>query len=157
MLLMSTFHLQGKSQPFPLSWQKQKGSGYKLYEVLLKQTWVVTFTIEALIQAALLIFRGKKAKFHGIFRGKFAEKLAVFAGKKSKFVEKSADFARFQRKKVKFRRIFRILRKIGRFHGRFRGETSPRNNQSKTADFAGFFLANFTKIDQFCVDMTSIV
>ena len=32
----------------------------------------------------LLIFRGKKAKFRGIYRGKFAEKSADFAGIKSK-------------------------------------------------------------------------
>ena len=43
--------------------------------------------------SGLLIFRGKKAKFRGIFRGKFAEKSADFAGKKSKFAEQSADFA----------------------------------------------------------------
>jgi len=42
--------------------------------------------------SGLLIFRGKKAKFHGIFRGKFAEKLADFAGEKLKVAEKSADF-----------------------------------------------------------------
>ena len=45
------------------------------------------------IYTGLLIFRGKKAKFHGIFRGKFAEKSADFAGKKSKFAGKSFDFA----------------------------------------------------------------
>ena len=43
-------------------------------------------------------FAEKKEKFRGIFRGKFAEKSADFAGfsreKKSKFAEKSADFAR---------------------------------------------------------------
>ena len=64
--------------------------------------------------SGLLIFRGKKAKFRGIFRGKFAEKSAYFAGfsreksqnlrknrpilqdfagEKSKFTEKSANFA----------------------------------------------------------------
>ena len=64
--------------------------------------------------AGLLIFHGKNAKFRRIFRGKFVEKLADFAGfsweksqnlrknwlilsdfrgKKSKFAEKSADFA----------------------------------------------------------------
>ena len=51
----------------------------------------------------LLIFHGKKAKFRGIFRGKFVEKSADFVGfsgeKKSKFEEKSADFARFLREK----------------------------------------------------------
>ena len=39
------------------------------------------------------ISRKKKAKFPGIFRGKFQEKSADFAGKKSKFAEQSADFA----------------------------------------------------------------
>ena len=32
------------------------------------------------LHAGFLIFRGKKAKFRGIFRGKFAEKSADFAG-----------------------------------------------------------------------------
>ena len=66
------------------------------------------------------ISRKKKAKFRGIFRGKFAEKSAnfagfsreksqnsrekqaisgIFPGKKSKFAEKSADFAGFSREK----------------------------------------------------------
>ena len=40
-------------------------------------------------------FAGKKAKFCGIFKGKFAEKSANFAGEKSKFAEKSADFEGF--------------------------------------------------------------
>ena len=40
--------------------------------------------------------------------------LLIFRGKKSKI---SRDFQG------------QILRKIGRFHGKFRGETSPRNNQ----------------------------
>ena len=43
--------------------------------------------------AGLLIFRGKKATFRGIFRGKFAEKSADFAGTKSNFAGTSADFA----------------------------------------------------------------
>ena len=67
-----------------------------------------------ILLTGLLIFRGKNAKFRGIFGGKFAEKSADFAGfsreksqnlrknwpissdfrgKKSKFAEKSADFA----------------------------------------------------------------
>ena len=97
-------------------------------------------------------FAEKKAKFHGIFRGKFAEKSTDCAGfsreKKSKFAENSADFRDFSGEKVKirgkigrFRGILaeksqiskdfqgQILRKIGRFHGKFRGETSLRNNQ----------------------------
>ena len=38
-------------------------------------------------------FAEKKAKFRGIYRGKFAEKSADFVGIKSKFAEKSANFA----------------------------------------------------------------
>ena len=96
--------------------------------------------------------RGKKAKFRGIFRGKFAEKSADFAGfswGKSQNSWKNWPISRdFRRRKVKIRRKIgqfrqilakksqiskdfqgQILRKIGRFHGKFRGETSPRNNQ----------------------------
>ena len=40
------------------------------------------------LQTGLLIFRGKKAKFRG-----------MFAGKKSKFAEQSADFAGFSPEK----------------------------------------------------------
>ena len=100
----------------------------------------------------LLIFRGKKrqnfAGFSGAnsrkkqpisqdFRGKkvkILEKIGqfcgIFAREKSKFTEKSADFARLA-KKSQISKDFQgqILRKIGRFHGKFRGETSPRNNQ----------------------------
>ena len=108
-------------------------------------------------------FAGKKAKFRGIFRGKFAEKSAdfagfsreesqnsrknrpisgIFAGKKSKFVEKSADFAGFSRKNVKFRRIFRgkFLEKSADFTGNFGGK--PRHEtiskkQPISLDFGG--------------------
>ena len=68
-----------------------------------------------IIDTGLPIFRGKKARFRGNFRGKFAEKSADFAGKKSKFAQKLADFT-----------------------GNFLGETSPRNSQIKTANFVGF-------------------
>ena len=80
--------------------------------------------------------------------GKFPEKSADFAGKKSKFAQKSANFAGFSQEKSqnsqKNRSISRdfsrkksnfegfsgqILRKFGRFHRKFWGETSPRNNQ----------------------------
>ena len=79
-----------------------------------------------LTMTGLLIFRGKKAKFRGIFRGKFAEKSANFAGrksadfwyfcrKKSKFAQKSADFAGFFAEKSQISKDFQrqILRKIG--------------------------------------------
>ena len=66
----------------------------KLHDVSLKITYQ---------NQGFWYFAEKKAKFRGIFRGKFAEKSANFAGfsreKKSKFAEKSADFAGFSRKK----------------------------------------------------------
>ena len=137
------------------------------------QLWVA-------LLSGLLIFRGKKGKisqdFQGQIRGKIGWFRGTFAGRKSKFAEKSADFWYFcrkkvkififslgsfhlRKKKVKFRRIFRgkFSEKSADFTGNFGGETSPWNNQLKTADFAGFFWGNFTKIDQFCVDMTSVV
>ena len=115
----------------------------------------------------------RKAKFRRIFRGKFVEKSADFAGKKSKFADKSADFAGFLRKKsqnsqkigwfqgkkFKFRRIFRgkLLGKSADFTGNFRAKLRQEAISKKTADFAAFFWANFAKINQFCVDMTSVV
>ena len=117
-----------------------------------------------IIITGLLIFCGKKANFRGIFRGKFAEKSAdiftgfsreesqnsrknqpicgIFAGRKSKFVEKSADFAGFLWKNVKFRRIFRgkFLEKSADFTGNFGGK--PRHEtiskkQPISLDFGG--------------------
>ena len=97
-------------------------------------------------------FAEKNTKFRGIFRGKFAEKSADFEGfsrEKSQNSLKNRPISRdFRGRKVKIRRKIgrfrgilaeksqiskdfqgQILRKIGRFHGKFRGETSPRNNQ----------------------------
>ena len=51
----------------------------------------------------LLIFRGKKSKisrdFHWQIRGKIGRFCGIFAGKKSKFAEQSAEFRRFSREK----------------------------------------------------------
>ena len=79
------------------------------------------------IKQGFWYFAEKKAKFRGIFRGKFAEKSADFAGFSREKSQNSRNnrpiSVDFRRRKVKIRR------KIGRFHGKFRGETSPRNNQ----------------------------
>ena len=91
--------------------------------------------------------------FQGQIRG-------IFAGKKSKFAEKSADFPGLKKKKSQILKDFQgqILCKIGRFHGKIQGEFSPRNNQRKKQQISqDFFLANFAKINQFCVNMTSVV
>ena len=54
-------------------------------------------------QPGLLIFRGNKSKilrdYQGQIRGKTVRFRGIFAGKKSKFTEKSADFAEFSREK----------------------------------------------------------
>ena len=108
--------------------------------------------------SGLLIFRGKKAKFRGIFRGKFAEKSAKFAGKKSKFADKSAHFAGFWQKKVKFPRIFRgkFLENSAGFTGNFGGKLRQETISKKQPISLDFLGANLAKIDQFCVDMTSV-
>ena len=50
---------------------------HKLTQSLYYYTVVAA---QGFIYTGLLIFRGKKAKFRGIFRGKFAEKSADFVG-----------------------------------------------------------------------------
>ena len=70
----------------------------------------------------LLIFRGKKAKFRGIFRGKFAEKSADFAGFSR---EKSQNSLKNQPSSSDFRgRKVKIRRKIGQFRGILVGKKS---------------------------------
>ena len=79
---------------------KVKQSLYSLAQLILQFSllWLMLRALSVpsfVSQSGLLIFRGKKAKFRGIFGGKFAEKSADFGGEKSKFAEKAADFARF--------------------------------------------------------------
>ena len=96
----------------------------------------------------LLIFCGKKAKFRGIFRGKFAEKSADFAGKSQKLrknwlillekVRIRGKIGRCHGRKVKIRR------KIGRFRGILAGKSQISKDFrgkfiEKSADFKGKF------------------
>ena len=71
-------------------------------------------------------FRGKKIKIRGTI-GRFR---ATFAGK-VKIRRKIGPFRGILAEKSQFSKDFQgqILRKIGRFHGKFRGETFSRNNQ----------------------------
>ena len=94
-------------------------------------------------QSGLLIFRGKKSKisrdFQGQIRGKMGRFRGIFAGRQSKFAEKSADFCFFYRKKVKIRR------KIGRFRGISRKKVKFRRIfrgkfLEKSPDFTGNFV-----------------
>ena len=110
----------------------------------------------------LLIFRGKNAKFRGIFRGKFAEKSANFAGfsrEKSQNLWKNRPISwDFRWRKVKIRRkigpfrgslaeksqiskdfLGQILRKIGRFHWKFRGKLCQETISKKQAISLDFF------------------
>ena len=69
-------------------------------------------------------------------------------GKKSKFVEKSADFTGFSREKFKFQRIFRgkFLEKSADFMGNFGGKLRQKTFSRKQPILLDF-LANFAKID----------
>ena len=94
--------------------------------------------------SGLLIFREKKSKilrdFQGQIRGKIGQFRGIFVGKKSKSQKNRPISRDFSGKKSNFKVFSEAnLRKIGRFHGKFWGETSPRNYQQKAADFAGFF------------------
>ena len=117
----------------------------------------------ACINQGLCYFVKKKTKFHGIFRGKFAEKSANFVGfsrEKSQNSQKNQPISRdFSGQKVKFRRIIR---------GKFVEKNQPISWEISAGNFAKkqsvtnsrffwIFLANFAKIDKFCIDMTSIV
>ena len=104
----------------------------------------------------------KKAKLRRIFRGKFAEKSAdfvgfsqeksqnsrkigqfrrIFAEEKSKFAKKNRLILWILAEKIQISKDFQgqIIRKIGRFHGKFRGKLRQEAISQKTADFAGFF------------------
>ena len=128
-----------------------------LTKMLFRTTLLHTF-LWGVNYAGLLIFRGKKSKilrdFQGQIRGKIGRFRGIFAGKKSKFAEQSAYFGQFSREKSQnspknwpisrdFSGKKSIFEGFSGAHGKFRWETSPRNNESKTADFAGFFLGKF--------------
>ena len=98
-------------------------------------------------------------------------------GKKSKFAKKNRPISRdFRGRKGKIRRKIvrfcgnlaeknqiskdfqgQIRRKIGQFHGKISGVNFAKKQSIKNGRFRWIFLANFAKIDEFCVDMTSVV
>ena len=114
-------------------------------------------------RTGLLIFRGKKKhKFHGIFRGKFAEKSADFAGfsrekspnsrnnrpisgdfreRKVKIRRKISPFRGILAEKSQFLKDFQrqIFRKIGRFQGKFWGGNFAKKQSVKNGQFRWFF------------------
>ena len=102
-----------------------------------------TLTIHIMVVFTLnRIFCGKKSKFRGIFRGKFAEKSANFVEKKSKFVEKLADFAGFaQEKRQNSRKNQLISQDFSGKNSNFEGFSGANSR------FRWIVLANFAKID----------
>ena len=97
---------------------------------------------EMFVLSGLLIFRGKKSKisrdFQGQIRGKIGWFRGIFAGKKSKFAQKSAHFAWFSREKSqnsqKNQPISRDFSGKSQISKDFRGKFVE-----KSADFAGNF------------------
>ena len=80
------------------------------------------------------ISRKKKQNFAGFSGANSRKNRPIsrdFRGKKVKIRRKIGPFRGILAEKSQFSKDFQgqILRKIGRFHGKFRGETSPRNNQ----------------------------
>ena len=78
----------------------------------------------------------------------------IFAGKKSKFIEKSADFAGFSRKNVKFRRIFGgiFLEKSADFTGNFGGK----QKQPISLDFLGEISLNSINFASICPALVNV-
>ena len=115
------------------------------------------------IHRASDISRKKKVKFRGIFRCKFAEKSANFAGfsrEKSQNSQKSRPISQeFSGKKSNYegfsgansKKNRPISREIS--GGNFAKKQSVKKQPISLDFFSG---ANLAKIDQFCVDMTSV-
>ena len=90
----------------------------------------------ALIFSGLLVFRRKKTKCCGIFRGKFAEKSADFTGNVR---GRASDISR--KKKAKFRGIFRgkFAEKSADFTGNFGGKLRQETINKKQPISLDFF------------------
>ena len=105
----------------------------------------ISGTKQTVRNTGLLIFRGKKSKisrdFQGQIHGKIGRFCGIFAGRKSKFAEKSADFWYFCRKKSKF------VEKSADFTGDFGGK--QKQKQPTSLDFwreISLKLINFASI-----------
>ena len=91
-------------------------------------------TFQKALNRASDISRKKKQNFAG-FSGANSRKNRLISrdcrGRKVKIRRKIVRFRGTLAEKSQISKDFQeqILRKIGRFHGKFRGETSPRNNQ----------------------------
>ena len=100
--------------------------------------------IVTVVKTGLLIFRGKKSKISRDFQGQIRRKIGRFRG--------------ILAEKVKFRRIFGAnSQKNQPISREISGGNFAKKQSVKNSRFRWIFLANFAKIDQFCVDMTSVV
>ena len=96
-------------------------------------------------------FHGKTIKICGT--------IGQFHGRKVKIRRKNRPISRdLSGKKVNFRRIFRgkFLEKSADFTGNFGGKVRQGTISKKQPISLDFFSVTFAKIDQFCVDMTSV-
>ena len=97
--------------------------------------WIIMIVIFFFcIYRASDISRKKKQNFAGFLGAKLRKNRPIsqdFSGRKVKIRRKIGRFRRILAEKSQITKDFQgqILRKISRFHGKFRGETSPRNNQ----------------------------
>ena len=116
-------------------------NGFKTKE---NKTWTkdkILLSHNIYIKQGFWYFAEKKENFAGFsgansrdFQGKKVKirfKIGWFRGKKVKICGKIGRFRGILAEKSQISKDFRgqILRKIGRFHGKFRRETSSRNNQ----------------------------
>ena len=107
----------------------------------------------------LLIFRGKKSKILRDFQGQIRGKINRFRGiwrEKRQNSQKIGRFRGILAEKSQISKDFQgqILRKIGR---NFRGELRQETISKKQPISLDFFWQISLKIDQFCVNMTSVV
>ena len=114
---------------------------------------IQTYGKKQLKDRASDISRKKKQNFQGQIRRKIGRFRGIFAGKKSKFAGKLADFAGFQRKKVKFGRIFRgeFLEKSVDFTRNFAGKLRQETISKKQPISLDFFLKSSLKSINFAL------
>ena len=123
---------------------KRRSGSYKLIKATTVESWwflsyqtetTKVAIVERLSCTGLPIFRGKKkqnvAGFSGANPRKNRPISRDFRGRKVKISKKIGRFRGLLGEKSPISKDFQgqILRKIGRFHRKFRGETWPRNNQ----------------------------
>ena len=114
------------------------------------------------VHSGLLIFRGKKNKISRDFQGQIRGKIGRFRGKKVKIrgtigrfraifegeksnSRKIGPFRGILAEKSQFSKDFQgqILRKIGRFHGKFRGGNFAKKQSVKNSRFRWIFFGKF--------------